>query len=244
MKRSSSITHDTISLRGAGVVTVRQPATGHRFTLDSVLLADFCRIRARDRVLEAGAGAGIISLLLAKKHHRSHFSALELQAKLHNLCMRNIEDNGLTNLVPLLGDIRKPGPLLSSRPFDIIVMNPPYTVAGTGRTSLDPGRRTARQDATGSLEQWLELRRALKQGGRFFVVFPAGRLAELLALMQNKRLEPKRLRLVHPAAGKPASLALIEAVRDGGTGLTVLPPLLLNGPDGSYTRELREIYGG
>jgi tRNA1Val (adenine37-N6)-methyltransferase len=62
--------------------------------------------------------------------------------------------------------------------------------------------------------------------------------------MVSKRLEPKRLRLVHPFAGKPASLALIEAVRDGGAGLTVLAPLIVHEPDGRYTKEVQEIYGG
>ena len=54
----TSITHDSISLRGAGVVTVAQPGKGFRFTQDSILLADFCRIKPGDRVLEPGAVNG------------------------------------------------------------------------------------------------------------------------------------------------------------------------------------------
>ena len=71
MTGSDNYTTDTISLRGAGIVTIAQPKKGFRFTLDSLLLADFCRVKSRDRILEAGTGTGIISLLLAKKHTRS-----------------------------------------------------------------------------------------------------------------------------------------------------------------------------
>jgi len=236
-------TRDSIAIRGAGVVQVLQPSKGHRFTLDTILLADFCRIRARDRVLEAGAGTGIISLLLARKHSRARFTALEVQRPLHELCRRNIADNDADNLIALLGDLRRPPSSLRASTFDSLVMNPPYTAAGTGQVSADAGRNTARQEVLGSLDLWLDLKRFLKQGGRCFLVFPAARLAELCSLMRDRRLEPKRMRLVHPAADRPASLALIEAVRDGGFGTTVLSPLVVHGPDGGHSREMREIYG-
>jgi hypothetical protein len=71
-------------------VQVVQPAKGHRFTLDSILLADFCRIKPKERVLEPGAGTGIISILLAKKHQRANFTAVEVQQQLAELCERNI----------------------------------------------------------------------------------------------------------------------------------------------------------
>lgn len=243
MKQPSSITHDSISLRGAGVVHIAQPAKGHRFTLDSVLLADFCRIKARDTVLEAGAGTGIISLLLAKKYPRAHFTAVEIQTALHELCERNIEHNSIGNLIARKGDIRKLRASSVPAPLDVLVMNPPYTASGAGRTSPEAGRRTARQDALGPVGLWLYLGRFLKQGGRCFVVLPAERLAEVCSLMQDRRLEPKRLRLVHPRANRPAARVLMEAVRDGGRGLIVLPPLLVHGVEGNYTKEVLEIYG-
>jgi tRNA1(Val) A37 N6-methylase TrmN6 len=244
MKSSLQTTHDTIALRGAGVVQIAQPAKGHRFTLDSILLADFCRIKPQERVLEPGAGTGVISLLLAKRHPRAHFTAVEVQPQLADLCQQNIIDNSLDGQITVIArDLRRLSNILDQGSFSVIVANSPYIKEGTGRTSPNAVRQIARHDHAASLESWLNLHRFLKNGGKYFLVFPAARLAELVALMKRRMLEPKRLRLVHPHEDKPASLVLTEAVKEGGTGLEILPPLIVHGSGGEYSKELVDIYG-
>lgn len=244
MKSLPPTTSDSIALRGAGIVHVTQPATGHRFTLDSVLLADFCRIRPGERVLEPGAGTGVISLLLAGKHPRASFCLVEIQSALAVLGERNSIDNGLSGRMSVLRrDLRRLGRAFASGSFGAIVANPPYSKEGAGRMSPDRSRTTARQAGAVSIASWLNLHRYLKNGGRFSVVFTASRLAELIGEMRRRGLEPKRLRAVHPSADRPASIVLVEAVKQGGTGLEVLPPLMVHDPGGGYTEEMREIYG-
>ncbi len=238
-----TVTHDSIALRGAGILHISQPKKGHRFTLDSILLADFCRVRPTEQVLEPGAGTGIISIALAKKHPRSLFYPVEIQPELVELCKTNLQDNELArNISTVTCDIRRLSRSFSPSHFDVIVTNPPYTKLGTGKASPLPGRQASRQDQLGRIEFWLDLQTFLKQGGRYAVVFPAGRLAELLSLLREHGLEPKRLRLVYPKAQKPASLALVEAVKSGGEGMDVLSPLIVHEQDGSYTQEIRDIY--
>ena len=237
-----NVTSDTISLRGAGIVTVAQLAKGHRFTLDSILLADFCRVKPKERVLEPGAGTGIVSLLLAKKYPRSLFYPVEVQENLHALCSDNCTANVLANITPLHRDIRKLNQSRDLKHFEVLVANPPYMRSGAGRSSPDAGRRIARQDLLAKIESWLDLKKLLKQGGRYNLVFPAARLAELVALMRQRRLEPKRIRPVHSYQDKPASLVLVEAVKDGGTGVEMLPPLVVHEPGGAYSGEMKDIY--
>ncbi|MDH4161561.1 MAG: methyltransferase [Nitrospirota bacterium] len=237
-----SVTRDSIAMRGAGIVHVAQPSTGHRFTLDSILLADFCRVKPGERVLEPGAGTGIISLLLAKKHARSFFFPVEVQDDLHSLCIRNYMINELGNVDPLHRDIRRLSRPVDFGHVDVLVTNPPYLRSGTGRSSPDTGRKISRQDMLARIEFWFDLGKHLKQGGRYNIVFPASRLAELMALMRKRRLEPKRARLVHPYQDKPAALVLLEAVKEGGTGVEMLPPLVVHEPGGAYSREMKDIY--
>jgi tRNA1Val (adenine37-N6)-methyltransferase len=236
-------TTDTIALRSAGVVRITQPAKGHRFTLDSILLADFCRIRPRDRVLEAGAGTGVISLLLAKKHPHSAFTAVEVQPQLAGLCELNITDNSLDGRITVIAqDLRRLSNKIDSSSFSIIVANPPYIQEGSGRTSPHAARQTARHGHASSLGSWLNLHRFLTNGGKYFLVFTAARFAELVALMKRRKLEPKRLRMVHPTQDKPASLVLVEAVKNAGVGLEVLPPLIIHERPGVYSAEMRAVY--
>jgi tRNA1Val (adenine37-N6)-methyltransferase len=236
-------THDTIALRGAGIIQITQPAQSHRFTLDSIVLADFCRVRPKDRVLEPGAGTGIISLLLAKKHLGAGFTAVEIQPYLANLCEQNITANSLESRITVIAkDLRRLGTTLDPGSFSVLVANPPYMKVGTGRTSLNVSRRLARQDHAASLDAWLNLHRYLKNGGKYCLVFSVARLAELVDLLRRRKLEPKRLRLVHPYQDKPASLVLIEAVKNSGTGLEVLPPLIVHEQPGIYSEEMRVVY--
>ena len=244
MKPPQPFTSDSIAMRGAGVIQVTQPVTGHRFTLDSILLADFCRVKPGERVLEAGAGTGIISLLLAKKHPRAAFIAIEVQPSLASLCEQNITSNSLAGRMQIVQkDLRRIGKTLVPGSLSVIVVNPPYIKEGCGRTSPDRSRQTARQAQTASLGSWLNLRRYLKNGGRYSLIFPAARLAELVTAMRKRALEPKRLRLVHPYADRPASLALVEAVKGGRTGVEVLAPLIVHDRGGGYSKEMQEIYG-
>ncbi len=237
-------THDTISLRGAGIIKISQPGKGHRFTLDSILLADFCRVKPRERVLEPGAGTGVISIALAKKHSRSLFYPVEIQPGLVGLCEQNRKDNGVErNIITVKRDIRRLYQSINPGGFDVVVTNPPYTRTGTGRQSPLPGRRVARQDLLGRIEFWIDLQKFLKNGGRYNIVFPAARAAELFVLLRDRNLEPKRTRLVHPYMDKPASLVLVEAVKNAGVGLEVLPPLVVHDRGGNYTEEMMDIYG-
>lgn len=245
MNNSLITTHDSIALRGTGIVTIAQPAKGHRFTLDSILLADFCRIKPKDRVLEPGAGTGIISLLLAKKHPRSAFTAVEVQRQLADLCEQNIIDNSLDGRITVFAqDLRRLNKTFDKGSHSVIVANPPYIKEGTGRTSPHAARHIARHDQAASLASWLNLQRFLKNGGRYYLVFPAGRLAELTTLLKRRELEPKRIRMVHPFRDRPASLVLLEAAKEGGCGMEVLPPLIVHEAGGSYTPEMAAIYRG
>ncbi len=239
-----SLTRDSISLRGAGVVTVIQPKKGARFTLDALLLADFCRVKPWDHILEPGAGTGIVSLLLARKHPRSHIVCIERQKTLAHVCERNIAENRLEGRIKLLEeDIRKLPASIKASSVDLIVANPPYTGAQAGKQSPSEERASSRQERFGGLGDWLGLQRYLKNKGRFVVVFPAERLADLVTLLRSRALEPKLLRLAHPAAAKPASLVLLEAVKAAGPGLKVLPPLIIHDETGGYSPEMKDLYG-
>ena len=74
------------------------------------------------------------------------------------------------------------------------------------------------------------------------MIYPAPRMLEAMQALSKARLEPKRFRLVYPAADKAANLVLIEAMKDAKPMLHPEPPLIIYEKDGSMTPELRRIY--
>lgn len=69
------------------------------------------------------------------------------------------------------------------------------------------------------------------------------RLVEIIMLMEKYRIEPKRMKFVHPFVDKEPNMVLIEAVRGGNPMLKVEKPIIVFQKENVYTDEIKEIYG-
>ena len=75
------------------------------------------------------------------------------------------------------------------------------------------------------------------------MIYPAARLLTVTQAMQKYRIEPKRIRLVASRVQEPPKLAMIEGIKGGRPGLQLLPVLFTQREAGTYTEEMRRIYG-
>lgn len=214
------------------------------FALDPVLLAHFVRVHRRDRVLDLGTGTGIIPLLLAGRHPDANITGIELQPELAEMAERSVLLNELQQRIRILcGDYRQLRVLSGREQFDVVTANPPYLKAGTGQLSPNPLRAGSRHELQGSLFETVQSgATAVRFGGRVAIVFLAERTVDLVESLRVHRVEPKRLRFVHSRAGRPASLLLVEGVKGGGSGLEVLPPLIIYEEGQRFTAEMQELY--
>jgi tRNA1Val (adenine37-N6)-methyltransferase len=228
-----------------GRIRVLQPRSGYRFSVDSILLARFVSIRRRDHVLEPGAGTGVISLAIAALYQPREIVALEIQPELVALIRRNAELNRIDSICAIEADLRRLNDSRIAREsFDVVLANPPYRASRTGRISPHAARHLARSEASATLEDFIAAAsRYARRGGRAAFVFAADRSAELIAMLHEHRLEPKRIRFVHPFSDAPATTVLIEARKNGGIEVAIEPPLILFDAPGVYSREAREILG-
>jgi|ERR1700674_608088 len=236
---------DTLDSILGGRLRILQPHDGYRFSVDAILLGRFARARRRDRVLELGAGCGVISMMLAALYGPREVVALEIQPAMAVLIARNARLNSLAQVSAVCADLRerniaglKPGS------FDLVVANPPYRARHTGRESPNPGRRIARGSAEGSLADFIgAAARYARFGATIAIVFAASRSAELIALMRAHALEPKRIRFVHPRLELPATTILIAAAKGGGVEVKIEPPLAMYSEPGVYSAEAAEMLG-
>ena len=221
----ADISHDTLL---GGRLHCRQHRHGYRFSIDALLLAAFCAPRPTDHILDLGAGCGVIGLLISHAHPSTSITFYELQPALCQLITANIRVNDLTERCRLLaGDVRtRQG--LAAESMDYVLCNPPYGRLSSGRINPDSEQAIARHELRADLADFIQAAAfVVKNRGKVAFVYPARFLPRLLDGLARQRLTAKRLRLVHSYPGSTARLLLVEAVKNGGEELRVLPPLFI-----------------
>ena len=184
---------------------------------DSFLLSALPRLKAGMRVCDLGCGVGSLLLLLSQREEELDRVGIELNPGAAALARQNLADNGLAGEI-LPGDLRD-RTLLAGDRFHLVVSNPPYFRAGSGKSGGQ-----ARMDDTCSVTDLCQAAgRLARTGGRFALVYPPERLAELFAALKAARWEPKRMQLLAYHRDKAPYAVLVEAVKDGGPGLEILP---------------------
>ena len=217
------------------------PGRGFPLSTDSMVLADFVRLPRAARVVDLGSGGGLLGRLLCGKAPDCTVTGVELQAEAHQAALDNIARNRLDRLSSILGDLRQVRTLLPGGVFSSVVSNPPYFSGGL--PSAGVAGPQARQERTCTLSDVYEAAAwLLRFGGDCFLVHRPERLADLMALGRQWRLEPKRMQLVRHKPDAPASLVLLQCRRGAKPGLCLLPDLILFHADGSPTSRYREIY--
>lgn len=204
-----------------GPFTYRQG--GFPLGQDTLLLGRFATLRRGGRVCDLGCGAGALPLLLLARESSLDLSGVELDGEAAALARRNLAENGLSGVIRT-GDLRRVREQFPAGRFDLVVSNPPYFPADSGESG-----GSARMELCCTLTQVCAAAAfLLKNGGRFALVHRPERLAGLMEALGQSGLEPKRLQMVQHDRDKPPSAVLVEAVRQGRPGLSVLPTLILN----------------
>jgi tRNA1Val (adenine37-N6)-methyltransferase len=216
------------------------------FSLDAVLLASFATLRPGDRVVDLGTGTGVIPLLLSARHKTTRIIGLEIKEEVAEMAQRSVALNGLTNCIEIMmGDVKSASVLLGKGRFDLVVSNPPYALAGAGKISDSSIKAAARTEILCSLEDVIrEAALLLNSEGRFAIVHRPTRLADIISLMRNYRLEPKRMRFVHPGPEKEPNLLLVEGIKNGKKEVHVQSPLYVYQKPGVHSEEMKGIFNG
>lgn len=215
------------------------------FGMDAVLLSGFARIKKGETVLDIGTGTGILPILLAAKTEGRSFTGLEIQAESADMARRSVSLNKMQDRIDIVtGDIREADAIFGAASYDVVVTNPPYMNENHGIVNPDAPKAIARHEIMCSLEDVVgQAARLLKVNGRLYMVHRPFRLVDIIELMVKYRLEPKRLRMVYPYAGKEPSMVLIEGVKGGRRRLAVQKPLIIYNDDREYTEEIKRDYG-
>ena len=211
---------------------------------DSFLLSSLPRLSAGLRVCDLGCGTGLLGLLLLQRQPDLRVTGIDIQAPAISLAEQSAAENRLMDRLTFrCADLRHVRQYFPTGSFDLAVSNPPYYVPGSGKVSQDAARCTARSELEATLADICAAAAyLLRWGGKFCLVHKPERLTDVLCALREAGIEPKRLRFVHNRAEYAPSLFLLEGCRGGKPGLTIEPPLILQGRSGASSPDLNAIY--
>jgi tRNA1Val (adenine37-N6)-methyltransferase len=145
-----------------------------------------------------------------------------------NVVLNHLEDR----ISILMQDFRELKETFRPGSFDVVLSNPPYRKYRTGRINPSIEKAIARHEIKGTLGDLISIASyLLPPKGRCYLIFPALRTLDLLVALRGAKLEPKRLRFVHPRMADEAKFILIESIKDSGVELKIMDPLFLHETD-------------
>jgi len=236
-----SLTNDTFF---NGRLKISQEGIGYRYSLDAVLLAYYAAPRKEDRIIDLGTGCGVISLLMAYRYPKIKIYGVEIQKELARIADLNARQNRLKDrIIIICQDMLALRADQISGPVDLVVCNPPYRRAASGRINPDSQRAVARHEIKITLAGVIDTaRRTLRTAGRFVIIYPVERLADLIEALRKKGLEPKSLCMIHSDSKSRAKLILLEAVSQGRPGLKADSPIYIYKDNGCYSTEMQKMF--
>jgi tRNA1(Val) A37 N6-methylase TrmN6 len=229
----TAITDDAIL---NGRLRLFQPARGHRFGHDAILLAAAVPAQPEERVLELGAGVGAASLALLSRVPGTDATLIEIDPALCELADRNISRNGFADRARAMAldaeadpeMFREAGAVPHS--FDHVIANPPFNDA-THQPSPDALRRRAHEGPAGLLAGWVATaREMLKGSGRITLIWRAEGLDQVLSVLQDGFGDISVIP-VYPAPERLAIRVIVGATKGSDAPQRTLHGLTLNGPD-------------
>lgn len=215
----------------------------HTFGTDAVLLADFSSARKKDTLVDLGTGCGIIPLLMLRDGNLKTAVGVDISTEAAALAERTSRELQLQNFTVLNSDLKELKGKIGFGCHTLVTCNPPYKAPNGGLKNPDSVKATARHEVDCTLRDIIEVSAKLLQtSGRLCICHRPERLAELMDLMREYKLEPKRLRLVCQRQGQEPWLVLIEGKKCANTGLRIAPTLYIE-EKGGFSPEMIKIYG-
>jgi tRNA1(Val) A37 N6-methylase TrmN6 len=237
------IIHD---LLGYDKIKIFQNPDMFSFSLDSVLLADFVEAKPKTKkIIDLGCGNAPIPMYLTMKTNAS-IIGVELQEEVYKLAVKGIDYNDFNSQVRIInGDIKDIYKTVGGNTFDIVISNPPFFKYQEGSNINKSDYLTiARHEVKISLEDIIkEARSLLTSVGSLYMVHRTERLAEIVILLNKYNFGLKRMRFVYTQENCESSkMFLYEARLNLKSDVVVESPLFVYNSDGTYSKEVREIF--
>ena len=231
-------------LVGYDNLKIVQNSNYFNFSLESVMIPRFCVLKNNMKIIDFCTGNAPIPMILSTLTD-SNIIGVELQKEIYNLAVQSVKINNLEDRITLLNmNVLDIFNVYETDSFDLITCNPPYfRVNEFSNLNNNMIKSIARHEIEIKLEDICRIsKKLLKNNGSLVLVHRTDRLNEIINMLLKYNLQPKRIRFLYPKELENSNLVLIDARKNGNIGLKVLPPLICHNMDGSYTKEVLDMF--
>ena len=223
-----------------GKLKIYQDDNLFKYSLDSVLLANFITLNKNIKnVIDVGTGNAPIAMMLTKRTN-AKIIGVEIQKESYLLAVESVIYNKLQNQIELINDdIRNID--FANNYFDVIVCNPPYYKENMVKSNNLSKKIARSDDSTFLRDLFVISKKILKNSGNIAIVIDTKRLIEVINLMRDNHIEPKKMQFVYPKENKDSNIVLIEGTKNGKEGIKVLEPIIIQNKNNDYTDYIKNI---
>ena len=200
-----------------------------KFSIDSVLLAEFVDINYRDKnIIDLCTGNAPIPMILSTKFNKN-IVCVELQKKIYELAKKSIEINKIENINIINKNVKYIVEDFNYK-FDIVTCNPPY-FKYNNRSIINDNKikSIARHEIEIDLESIISISsKLLRRSGKLYLVHRTDRFMELIELLKKYNFGLRKLEFVYDNKNKNSCFFLVEAKYLCKDDLKILKPLYIN----------------
>lgn len=173
---------------------------GFKFSLDSILLAEFAEIRKNDcQILDMCTGNGVIPTILAWKTKKK-IVGIELQKEIYDLAVSSLEVNHMEELIHYIcDDVKNISHYYPTEFFDVILCNPPYfRYTKNSHVNQCDLKKIARHEIYVDLEQIIKIAsKMIRFKGRFYLVHLPERIDEIIFFAYQNHFAVKKIQFIY-----------------------------------------------
>lgn len=202
-----------------------------KFSLDSVLLAEYVNVNNRTKsIIELCAGNCAVSMILSTRT-KANITAVEVQKEIFDLAKESVDYNGLSDRINIvhsdINDVKNYFP--GNKNANIIVCNPPYFKNdGTSYINVDKVKAIARHEILTNIEEIIKISSGiLQKDGELYLVHRTERLDDIINYCAKYNIKVKNIQLISTKVDKEPTLLLIRAVKGSSSGVKISPILCI-----------------
>jgi tRNA1(Val) A37 N6-methylase TrmN6 len=215
-----------------------QPESGYCYNSDSIFLYDFISaFKPKGKVLDVGAGCGVVGLLVARDNENVVLEAVEKQAAFREYAKVNARVNKIA-LRLHEGDFLS---LSLQTKYDYIISNPPFYPQGVQKSENEMLFHARYNIHLPLSDFFKKVSQLLKPKAHFIFCYDATQFGDICSELARVKMRIVDVQFVHPKRERAASLVLVHARNGSKAMMKVWPPFISFEGD-EPSKKVQEIY--